>query len=87
MCDMSGFIATLYMRGIEFGFVSTTLLSQVDASVGGKNGVNFHGYKNMIGTFSLPKFVICELDILSSLPESELLSGMGEVIKHGAIAS
>ena len=87
VCDMSGFIATLYMRGIEFGFVSTTLLSQVDASVGGKNGVNFHGYKNMIGTFSLPKFVICELDILSSLPESELLSGMGEVIKHGAIAS
>ncbi|SRR5574344_1397469 len=87
VCDMSGFIATLYMRGIEFGFVSTTLLSQVDASVGGKNGVNFHGYKNMIGTFSLPKFVICELDILNSLPESELLSGMGEVIKHGAIAS
>ena len=87
VCDMSGFIATLFMRGIDFGFVSTTLLSQVDASVGGKNGVNFHGYKNMIGTFSLPKFVICELDILCSLPESELLSGMGEVIKHGAIAS
>ncbi len=87
VCDMSGFIATVYMRGIEFGFISTTLLSQVDASVGGKNGVNFHGYKNMIGTFSLPKFVICELDILNSLPESELLSGMGEVIKHGAIAS
>lgn len=87
VCDMSGFIATIFMRGIEFGFVSTTLLSQVDASVGGKNGVNFRGYKNMIGTFSLPKFVICELNILRSLPAHELLSGMGEVIKHGAIAS
>lgn len=87
VCDMSGFIATIFMRGIEFGFVSTTLLSQVDASVGGKNGVNFQGYKNMIGTFSLPKFVICELNILKSLPERELLSGMGEVVKHGAIAS
>ncbi len=87
VCDMSGFIATIFMRGIEFGFVSTTLLSQVDASVGGKNGVNFRGYKNMIGTFSLPKFVICELNILKSLPMSELLSGMGEVVKHGAIAN
>lgn len=87
VCDMSGFIATIFMRGIEFGFVSTTLLSQVDASVGGKNGVNFRGYKNMIGTFSLPKFVICELNILKSLPKSELLSGMGEVVKHGAIAN
>lgn len=87
VCDMSGFIATIFMRGIEFGFVSTTLLSQVDASVGGKNGVNFHGYKNLIGTFSLPKFVICELNILKSLPQSELLSGMGEVVKHGAIAN
>lgn len=87
VCDMSGFIATIFMRGIEFGFVSTTLLSQVDASVGGKNGVNFRGYKNLIGTFSLPKFVICELNILKSLPQSELLSGMGEVVKHGAIAS
>lgn len=87
VCDMSGFIATIFMRGVEFGFVSTTLLSQVDASVGGKNGVNFRGYKNMIGTFSLPKFVICELSILKSLPQSELLSGMGEVVKHGAIAN
>ena len=87
VCDMSGFIATIFMRGIEFGFVSTTLLSQVDASVGGKNGVNFRGYKNMIGTFNLPKFVICELNILKSLPQSELLSGMGEVVKHGAIAN
>ncbi|MCQ2958594.1 MAG: 3-dehydroquinate synthase [Bacteroidales bacterium] len=87
VCDMSGFIATIFMRGIEFGFVSTTLLSQVDASVGGKNGVNFRGIKNIIGTFSLPKFVICELSILKSLPKTELLSGMGEVVKYGAIYS
>lgn len=87
ICDMSGFIATIFMRGIDFGFVSTTLLSQVDASVGGKNGVNFRGIKNIIGTFSLPKFVICELDILRSLPKTEILSGMGEVVKYGCIYS
>ena len=84
--DVSGFAAATFMRGIEFGFVSTTLLSQVDASVGGKNGVNFQGFKNMIGTFCLPKFVICELEMLKTLPKSELLSGMAEVVKHGAIA-
>lgn len=86
VCDVSGFAASTFMRGIDFGFVSTTLLSQVDASVGGKNGVNFQGFKNMIGTFCLPKFVICELQMLKSLPLSELLSGMAEVVKHGAIA-
>ncbi len=86
VCDMSGFVAASFMRGIDFGFISTTLLSQVDASVGGKNGVNFGGYKNMIGSFNLPKFVICELDMLKSLPKEELLSGMAEVVKHGAIA-
>lgn len=86
VCDVSGFAAATFMRGIEFGFVSTTLLSQVDASVGGKNGVNFKGFKNMIGTFCLPRFVICELQMLKTLSTSELLSGMAEVVKHGAIA-
>lgn len=86
ICDMAGFVAATFMRGVEFGFVSTTLLSQVDASVGGKNGVNFKGFKNFIGTFCLPKFVICELSMLKTLTQSELLSGMAEVIKHGAIA-
>jgi 3-dehydroquinate synthase len=84
--DISGFVAATFMRGVEFGFVSTTLLSQVDASVGGKNGVNFKGFKNFIGTFCLPKFVICELSMLKTLTQSELLSGMAEVVKHGAIA-
>ncbi|MDR0941184.1 MAG: 3-dehydroquinate synthase [Bacteroidales bacterium] len=86
ICDMAGFVAATFMRGVEFGFVSTTLLSQVDASVGGKNGVNFKGFKNFIGTFCLPKFVICELSMLKTLSHKELLSGMAEVIKHGAIA-
>lgn len=84
--DVAGFVAATFMRGVEFGFISTTLLSQVDASVGGKNGVNFKGFKNFIGTFCLPRFVICELSMLKTLIPSELLSGMAEVIKHGAIA-
>lgn len=86
VCDIAGFAAAIYMRGIEFGFVSTTLLSQVDASVGGKNGVNFGGYKNLIGTFCLPEFVICDPEMLKTLPQNELISGMAEVVKHGLIA-
>jgi 3-dehydroquinate synthase len=74
------------MRGVPFGFISTTLLSQVDASVGGKNGVNFKGYKNIVGVFNQPDFVICDPDILKTLPEEELLNGCAEIIKHGAIA-
>jgi 3-dehydroquinate synthase len=74
------------MRGIRFGFVSTTLLSQVDASVGGKNGGNFGGYKNMVGVFSQPEFVICDLALLNTLPVREVLCGFAEIIKHGAIA-
>lgn len=87
VCDIAGFTAAIFMRGIEFGFVSTTLLSQVDASTGGKNGINFSGFKNMIGTFCLPKFVICDTGMLKTLPQSELISGMAEVVKHGAIAN
>ena len=62
VCDIAGFVASTYMRGVRFGFVSSTLLSQVDASVGGKNGVNFQGYKNMVGIFNQPEFVICDLN-------------------------
>lgn len=86
VCDVAGFAASVFMRGLNFGFVSTTLLSQVDASVGGKNGVNFRGYKNMIGTFCLPDFVICDPEMLKTLSEEELLSGLAETVKHGAIA-
>ena len=67
VCDIAGFVASTYMRGIRFGFVSTTLLSQVDASVGGKNGVNFGGYKNIVGVFNQPEFVICDLNLLETL--------------------
>jgi 3-dehydroquinate synthase len=86
LCDIAGFVASIYMRGISFGFVSSTLLSQVDASVGGKNGVNFRGYKNIVGVFNQPDFVICDPDILKTLPKEELLNGCAEIIKHGAIA-
>lgn len=85
--DITGFVAAIYMRGINFGFVSTTLLSQVDAGVGGKNGVNFDGYKNMIGTFLQPEFVICDVSMLSSLPEREFRAGVAEIIKSAIIAN
>jgi len=83
--DLAGFIASTFMRGVEFGFISTTLLGQVDASIGGKNGVNLDGYKNMIGVIRQPEFVWCDLDLLESLSQKELLSGFAEVIKYGAI--
>jgi 3-dehydroquinate synthase len=86
VCDIAGFVASTYMRGVRFGFVSSTLLSQVDASVGGKNGVNFGGYKNIVGVFNQPEFVICDLNLLNTLPQAEILSGFAEIIKHGAIA-
>jgi 3-dehydroquinate synthase len=86
VCDVAGFVASTYMRGLRFGFVSSTLLSQVDASVGGKNGINFGGYKNIVGVFNQPEFVICDLNLLQTLPKSEILSGFAEIIKHGAIA-
>jgi len=87
VCDIAGFAASVFMRGIRFGFVSTTLLSQVDASVGGKNGVNYKGYKNMVGVFNQPVFVICDFAMLKTLPRREFVAGMAEIIKHGAIKS
>ena len=86
VCDITGFVASTYMRGLKFGFVSSTLLSQVDASVGGKNGVNFKGYKNMVGVFNQPEFVICDIDLLKTLPPRELSNGFAEIVKHAAIA-
>lgn len=73
------------MRGVRFGFVATTLLSQVDASLGGKNGINFQQYKNMIGIFNSPDFVICDAELLKTLSEKEIRSGFGEAIKHAFI--
>jgi 3-dehydroquinate synthase len=85
VCDITGLAASIFMRGLKFGFVSTTLLSQVDASVGGKNGVNFQGYKNMIGTFNQPEFVICDNELLKTLEEKEFIAGFAEIVKAGAI--
>ena len=79
--DIAGFLASTYMRGVEFGFITTTLLGSVDASVGGKNGVNIGGFKNMVGTFSQPRFVICDVALLHSLPDKEFRAGLAEVIK------
>jgi 3-dehydroquinate synthase len=74
------------MRGLEFGFISTSLLGQVDASVGGKNGVNLDGYKNMVGSFTQPRFVICDVALLRTLNEREFRTGLAEMIKAGVIA-
>jgi 3-dehydroquinate synthase len=86
VCDISGFVASTYMRGISFGFVATTLLAQVDASVGGKNGVNFSGFKNMVGVFNQPEFVICDMNLLHTLSIQDRLCGFAEIVKHAVIA-
>lgn len=83
--DITGFVASTYMRGVDFGFVPTTLLGQVDAGIGGKNGVNLDGYKNIIGVFNQPGFVICDPAMLRTLPEREFRAGLAEVIKAGII--
>lgn len=84
--DMTGFAAACYMRGVPFVQVPTTLLAQVDSSVGGKTGINHPLGKNMIGAFYQPHRVVCDLDTLATLPERELSAGLAEVIKYGPIA-
>ncbi len=84
--DMTGFAAACYMRGVPFVQVPTTLLAQVDSSVGGKTAVNHPIGKNMIGAFHQPARVICDLDTLATLPDRELSAGLAEVIKYGPIA-
>jgi 3-dehydroquinate synthase len=85
VCDIAGFLASVYMRGIRCGYVSTSLLSQVDASTGGKNGVNLGDSKNMLGNIRQPEFVICDPAMLVTLPEQEFLSGLAELIKTAVI--
>jgi len=87
VCDLTGFIASTYLRGISFGFIATTLLAQVDASIGGKNGINFQGYKNMIGVIQQPGFVLCDPVLLKTLDEKEYISGLAEVVKYGVIVN
>ena len=79
--DLSGFAASMYMRGIDFYNIPTTLLSQVDSSIGGKTAVDFHGYKNVIGAFYQPKKVIIDPDVLATLDKRQVAAGMAEAIK------
>lgn len=83
--DITGFLAAIYMRGVRCGYIATSLLSQVDASTGGKNGVNLGGTKNVLGVIRQPEFVICDPEILLTLPEEEYLSGLAEMIKTAII--
>ncbi|MFT4204416.1 MAG: 3-dehydroquinate synthase [Chitinophagaceae bacterium] len=83
--DIAGYVAAIYMRGIEVGFVPTTILGMVDASIGGKNGVDVGIYKNMVGTFKQPKFLLYDYSLLKSLPELQWVNGFAEIIKHAAI--
>ena len=83
--DLTGFAAATYLRGIDFVQIPTSLLAQVDSSIGGKTGIDFMQYKNMVGAFYQPKLVYMNLSVLHSLPGKQIVSGMGEIIKHGLI--
>jgi 3-dehydroquinate synthase len=85
--DLTGFAAATFLRGIRYAQVPTTLLAQVDASIGGKTGVNLAAGKNLIGAFHHPRLVIADVELLASLPRREFLSGLAEVVKYGIILS
>lgn len=81
--DLAGFTAATYLRGVDFVQIPTTLLSQVDSSIGGKTGVDFNCYKNMVGAFHQPKLVYMNLSALKTLTDEQFACGMGEILKHG----
>ena len=83
--DITGYVASVYMRGIQFGFVPTTILAMVDASIGGKNGVDVGIYKNLVGTINQPNFLLYDISLLKTLPHQEWVNGFAEIIKHAAI--
>lgn len=83
--DMTGYVAATYLRGVDYIQIPTTLLSQNDSSIGGKTGVDFDGYKNMVGAFKMPKLVYMNLEVLKTLDDRQFFSGFAEVMKHGLI--
>ena len=83
--DITGYAATVYMRGLRFGFVPTTVLAMADAAIGGKNGVDVGVYKNLVGTINQPEFLLYDISLLKSLPANEWVNGFAEIIKHGCI--
>lgn len=83
--DITGYVASVYMRGLRFGFIPTSLLALVDAAIGGKNGIDVGVYKNMVGTIRQPAFIFHDLRLLGSLPEKEWENGFAEIIKHACI--
>ena len=84
--DITGFAASLYLRGIAHVFIATTLLAMTDASIGGKNGVDFEGIKNILGSFKMPAMIYMPLNTLDTLPEREFYAGFAEIMKHGLLA-
>lgn len=83
--DITGYAAATYLRGIDYVQIPTTLLAQADSSIGGKTGVDFDGYKNMVGAFKMPRLVYINTDVLQTLPDRQYFSGFAEVMKHGLI--
>ncbi len=83
--DITGYAASVYMRGIKFGFLPTSILAMVDASIGGKNGIDVGSYKNLVGTINQPEFLLYDYSFLQSLPQSEWINGFAEIIKHACI--
>jgi shikimate kinase/3-dehydroquinate synthase len=84
--DLAGYVASTYLRGVAVAHVATSLLAQVDAAIGGKTGVNLAQGKNLVGTIHQPAVVVCDVDLLATLPRAELVSGLAEVVKYGLIA-
>ena len=83
--DVTGFVASIYMRGLPFAYMPTSLLAMVDAAIGGKNGINYGNHKNMIGTIRQPNWIIFDRTMLYTLPHSEWVNGFAEVIKYGVV--
>jgi len=83
--DITGYVAAIYMRGVAFGFVPTSILAMVDASIGGKNGIDVGLYKNLVGTIRQPGFLLYDYSLLKTLPKDEWVNGFAEIIKHAAI--